>query len=62
MSSSASENNVAERSFQNLKDMVRSMVTNSNPSLSLCNEAIKTMTYILNRVPTKAVPKISFEL
>ncbi|KAL6328058.1 hypothetical protein AAG906_033328 [Vitis piasezkii] len=47
---------------QTLKDMVRSMVSNSNLSLSLWSEAIKTTTYVLNRVPTKAVPKTPFEL
>ena len=38
------------------------MVSNSNLPLSLWSEAIKTSTYVLNRVPTKAVPKTPFEL
>ena len=42
--------------------MVRSMVSNSNLPLSLWSEAIKTATYVLNQVPTKAVPKTPFEL
>ncbi|KAL6347679.1 hypothetical protein AAG906_026207 [Vitis piasezkii] len=42
--------------------MVRSMVTNANFPLSLWSEAIKTMAYVLNRVPTKVVPKTPFEL
>ncbi|RVW67259.1 Retrovirus-related Pol polyprotein from transposon TNT 1-94 [Vitis vinifera] len=42
--------------------MVRSMVSNANLPLSLWSEAIKTMTYVLNRVPTKVVPKTPFEL
>lgn len=43
-------------------DMVRSMISNSNLPLSLWSEALKTAVYILNRVPTKAVPKTPFEL
>ena len=42
--------------------MVRSMVSNSNLPLSLWSEAIKTATYVLNRVPTKVIPKKPFEL
>ena len=38
------------------------MVSNSNLPLSLWSEAIKTMAYVLNRVPTKAIPKMPFEL
>ena len=46
----------------NLKNMVRSMVSNSNLPLSLWSEAIKPTTYVLNRVPTKAFPKMPFQL
>ena len=42
--------------------MVRSMLSSSNLPKSLWTEALKTAVYILNRVPTKAVPKIPFEL
>ena len=45
-----------------IKDMVRSMVSNFNLLLFLWSEAIKTTTYLLNRVPTKAIPKTPFEL
>ncbi|RVW51337.1 Copia protein [Vitis vinifera] len=38
------------------------MVSNSNLPLSLWSEAIKTATYVLNRVPTKVIPKKPFEL
>ena len=38
-------------------DMVRSMISNSNFPLSLWSEALKTVVYILNRVPSKIVPK-----
>ena len=43
-------------------DIVRSMLSNFKLLRSLWSEALKTTTYILNRVPTKAVPKTLFEL
>ena len=43
-------------------DMVRSMCSNSRLPKSLWTEALKTAVYILNRVPTKVVPKTPFEL
>ena len=55
-------NGVAERRNRTLMDMVRSMLSNSNLPKSLWTEALKTAAYILNRVPTKAVPKTPFEL
>ena len=45
-----------------LKDMVRSMISHSNLPKSLWGEALKTATYILNRVPTKATSKTPCEL
>jgi len=54
MSGSPSMNAVAERRNQTLKDMVRSMICHSTLLESLWGEALKTTTYILNRVPTKA--------
>ena len=42
--------------------MVWSMLSNSNLPKSLWAKALKTTMYILNRVPTKAVPKTPFEL
>ena len=42
--------------------MVWSMLSNSNLPKSSWAEALKTAMYILNRVPTKAVPKTPFEL
>ena len=62
MPGSPSPNGVAERRNQILKDMVRSMVSNSNLPLSLWSEAMRTTTYVLNWVPTKTVPKTPFEL
>jgi hypothetical protein len=42
--------------------MVQSMLSSSNLPKSLWIEALKTSVYILNRVPTKDVPKMPFEL
>jgi len=56
------QNGVAERRNRTLLDMVRSMLSSSKLPKSLWVEALKTAVYILNRVPTKAVPKTPFEL
>jgi len=42
--------------------MVKSMISNTNLPLFLWSEVLKTITYILNRVPIKAVFKMPFEL
>ena len=42
--------------------MVRSMLSSFNLPKFLWTEALKTAVYILNRVSTKAVPKMPFEL
>ena len=62
MPSSPNKNGVAERRNRTLMDMIRSMLSNSKLPRSLWNEALKTIAYILNRVPTKVVPKTLFEL
>ena len=54
MLGSPSMNGVAERRIRTLKDMVRNMICHSTLLESLWGEALKTTTYILNRVPTKA--------
>lgn len=56
------QNGVAERRNRTLKDMLRSMVSNSTLPKFLWGEALKTANYILNRVPSKSVPKTPFEL
>lgn len=56
------QNGVAERRNRTLMDMVRSMLSNSNVPFSLWMHALKTATYLLNRVPSKAVPKTPYEL
>ena len=55
-------NSVAENINRRLMDIVRSMLSNSNLPKFVMNEALKTATYILIRVPTKVVPKMPFEL
>ena len=57
MSGSPSMNGVVERRNRTLKDMVRSMICHSNLPESLWGEALKTATYILNRVSTKTASK-----
>ena len=56
------QNGVAEMRNRTLIEMVRSMMSYSSVPISLWGEALKTAMYILNRVPSKAVPKTSFEL
>ena len=56
------QNGVAERRNRTLMDMVRSMLSYSNVSINLWSEVLKTAVYILNRVPSKVVPKTPFEL
>ncbi|KAK1415826.1 hypothetical protein QVD17_31614 [Tagetes erecta] len=56
------QNGVAERRNRTLMDMVRSMLANSGLPQFLWTEALKTAVHILNRVPSKSVPKTPFEL
>ncbi|WKA02171.1 hypothetical protein VitviT2T_020389 [Vitis vinifera] len=62
MPGSPDQNGVAERRNRTLLDMVRSMLSSSKLPKFLWTEALKTAVYILNRVPTKVVPKTPFEL
>ncbi|WJZ87796.1 hypothetical protein VitviT2T_007148 [Vitis vinifera] len=55
-------NGVAEKRNRTLMDMVRSMLSSSKLPKFLWTEALKMTVYILNQVPTKAVPKTPFEL
>ena len=56
------QNGVAERRNRTLMEMVRSMLNHSTVPLSLWMHALKTAVYLLNRVPSKAVPKTPYEL
>jgi hypothetical protein len=51
------QNGVAERRNRTLMDMVRSMMSNTSLPTFLWGDALKTDVYILNRVPSKFVPK-----
>ena len=62
MSGTPQQNGVAERRNRTLMEMVRSMMSYSSIPISLWGEALKTAMYILNRVPSKAVPNTPFEL
>ena len=62
MPGSPEQNGVAERRNRTLMEMVRSMISRTNLPSFLWGEALKTALYILNRVPTKAVPLTPFEL
>ena len=56
------QNVVSERCNRTLMDMVRNMLNNSNLPVSLWMYALKAVMYLLNRVPSKAIPKTPFEL
>ncbi|RVW44023.1 Retrovirus-related Pol polyprotein from transposon TNT 1-94 [Vitis vinifera] len=56
------QNGVVERRNRTLIDMVRSMMSNSTLPEFLWGEALKTVVHILNRVPSKVVPKTPYEL
>ncbi|KAM1114412.1 hypothetical protein ACFX2B_046412 [Malus domestica] len=56
------QNEVAERRNRTLMEMVRSMISRSKLPNFLWGEALKTASYIINRVPSKSVPKTPFEL
>ena len=56
------QNGVAERKNRTLMDMVRSMMSYSTLPINLWMEALKAAIYILNRVPSKSVPKTLYEL
>ena len=62
MSAEPQQNGVTERRNRTLMDMVRSMVSNSSLPVNLWMEALKTAVHILNRVPSKSVPKTPYEL
>jgi hypothetical protein len=53
---------VAERRNRTLMDMVRSMISYSTLLIILRMEALKIAIHILNRVPSKLVPKTPYEL
>jgi transposase InsO family protein len=62
MPGSAYQNGVAERRNRTLKEMVRAMLNYSTLPIKLWGEALRTAVHILNKVPTKSVPKTPYEL
>ena len=62
MPGSPHQNGIAERRNRTLMEMVRSIVNDSFVPVSLWTYALRTAAYILNRVPSKAVPKTPYEL
>ena len=62
MSSTPQQNGIMERRNHTLLDMVRCMLVNSSLLEFLWGEALKTIAYILNQVPSKSVPKTLYEL
>jgi hypothetical protein len=56
------QNRVAERCNRTLMDIIHSMLSYSTLPVELWMEALKTTAHILNRVPTKSVPKTPYEL
>ena len=56
------QNGVAERRNRTLMDMVRSMISYTTLPIELWMEALKTVVHILNKVPSKSVPKTPYEM
>ncbi|KAK9020229.1 hypothetical protein V6N11_054719 [Hibiscus sabdariffa] len=55
-------NGVSERRNQTLLDMVRSMMSHSDLSISFWGHALETAAFTLNRVPSKSVQKTPYEM
>ena len=62
MSGTPQHNGIAERRNRTLLDIVQCMLVNSSLPKFLWGEALKTIAYILNQVPSKFVPKTPYEL
>ena len=56
------QNGVAERRNGTLMDMGRSIISYNTIPLSLWMHALKTVAYLLNRVPSKTVSTTPYEL
>jgi hypothetical protein len=55
-------NGMFERRNRTLLDMVRSMMSQTDLSLSFWGYALETATFTLNRVPTKSVERRLYEI
>jgi hypothetical protein len=56
------QNGVTERYNHTLMNMVRSILSYSTLPINLWMEVLKTVVHILNRVPSKSVPKTPYEM
>ena len=56
------QNEVIEKRNRTLLEMVRSMMAQANLPISFWGDALLTVTYILNRVPSKSVATTPYEL
>ena len=55
-------NGVAERRYKMLLDMVRSMLSYSSLIVLVWGYDLETIIYLLNRVPSKSIPKTPYEI
>ena len=62
MPSTPQQNSIAKRRNHTLLHIMRFILANSSLPDYLWGEALRMMTYILNQVPTKYVPKTPFDL
>jgi hypothetical protein len=62
MPDDSQQNGVAEKRNRTLMDMVRSMLSCFTLPISFWMEALKTVVHILNRVPSKSMPKTPYEM
>ena len=62
MQGTPQQNSVVEKRNRILMYIVRSMLSNSSIPLSLWMYALRTVLYLLNRVPSKVAPKTPFKL
>jgi hypothetical protein len=53
---------MSERRNRTLLDMVRSMISQTDPPLFFWGYALETAAFTLNRVPTKSVKRIPYEI
>ena len=60
--STPQQNGVTERWNRTLLDMVRSMMAHINLQISFWGDALLTVAYILNRVPSKSVFATPYKL
>ena len=56
------QNGVAERRNRTMLDMIRSMLSDASLPKSFWGYALQTAIYLINRIPSKSIPKTPFEL